>query len=308
MIRISNAHTIFLSAALASALGSQLMASSSPLPDAKRALLCAEQIVGGATLFIGSKQLVAQNQAFPLPYILANLGLKHWLKKPAKTPTGSELRVLHTLRISASGVEEELNSPLSTLKNPSTTSTAFVSLGEGNSPLLPFVATAVADQARVYGVDTAYGAEQDSYYYGRNYMHAIQDDARRLSAFSDQSTQSVVSHGLLSELNREDRVAAIRESFRILAPTGVARHSILVPDLEVLGRDGEFMQNHETALVATATKLVEEALRGESYQLAVAVSHPQLVTRDTNTQGLNVLLMVRRPTDQLFSWETLFGK
>ncbi len=284
-------------------------------------------------ILAGHGSTESSDQEYPLPYILTNLGLAQWI--PAAWSSVAKIyskpRLVYSGNQSESASLSDANLPLAENGTP------ILSLGEGRSGLLPF---AISSGIQMVGVDPAngMGGENSGDYLSKYFHQTAGQSATDLSGFADKSQALVVSHMLFPHLTREQRVQALRESFRVLQVTGTARHSILVPNVgEVLGESADLLKEFEQLLVTAVKSLVAEALGNQSYQLAVFVDEPRirltqlpevplsaLVDTDVSStssysslrqqaepaqkKALNLLIVLRRPQDSSLSWEGWFGR
>jgi hypothetical protein len=300
---------------------------------------CIAWLVDGApyvrtanAILAGPSFVETPEQRYPLPYILTNLGLARWIpeawSKTAKIH--SKPRLVYSGGQSEAASRSDLEVPLMSEGTPG------LSLGEGRSGLLPF---ALSSGIQMVGVDLLNGMSgaNNGDYLSRFFNQTSGQDATDLSNFADKSQSLVVSHMLLPHFTRKQRIQALRESFRVLQNTGTARHSILIPDVTaVLGESAQLFEQFENLLVDAVKQLVAEALGDQNYQLAVFVDEPRmrltqipevelsaLVDTDVSTIGsydelrkqasgaekraLNLLIVLRRPEDSIFSWAVWFG-
>jgi ubiquinone/menaquinone biosynthesis C-methylase UbiE len=299
---------------------------------------CIEWLVNGEIQT--SLQLFAQNEGvqaertYPLPYVLNNLGLSAWIPAAwnAAAKIQSKPRLLLTGGMSEKGALSEVRRTNLPDGSP------LISLGEGRGSLVPL---AVTKGLNAYGLDPANDPESGSAdkYLARNWMNSLAGDARNLIAFADQSQRLVVSHDLLTQLNRADRVAVLRESFRVLEVTGTARHSIIIPNIrEATSKVWNAARQREDLIVSAVQGLLKEALGEQAYQYAVIIDEPQFRIRNSNATpltelfdfetdasapatyrdlrdqvapleapALNLLIVLRRPDNSWFSWEGWAG-
>lgn len=284
-------------------------------------------------ILAGQASTETPEQQYPLPYILTNLGLAKWIPSAWSNVAKiySKPRLLFSGNQSAAASLSDANLPIAERGS------LALSLGEGQSGLLPF---AVASGIQMVGVDPANAISTDTNgdYLSKYFHQTSGQSATDLSGVADKSQSLVVSHMLFPFLNREQRVQALRESFRVLQTTGTARHSILIPDVgQVLGESAGLLQEFEQLVVESVKTLVGEALGKQSYQLAVFVDEPRmrltqipetelsaLVDTDvtqvasyadlraqakvTEKKALNLLIVLRRPQDSSLSWEGWFGR
>ncbi len=312
------------------------LALSSSLFAANPTVECINWLVNGEVLT--AVQIAAQNAGvqadrnYPLPYVLNNLGLNAWIpeawNKAAKIT--SKPRLVSLGGMSEAGALAEIR------RTDFPSGAPMISLGEGRGALIPL---AVNKGLKAYGIDPAndpQNATSDKYL-AKNWMSSLPDDARDLKSFADQSQKLVVSHDLLTQLNRSDRMAVLRESYRVLEVTGTARHSIVIPDVRtVLGEARGDVKKREDMLVAAVQGLVKEALGDQAYQFAVIIDEPQFRIRNSNATpitdlidtdvtgpvnysqlraqtalldapALNVLIVLRRPNSSWLTFEGLFG-
>jgi hypothetical protein len=304
----------------------------------KQTIDCIEWLVNGEVQT--SLQLFAQSEGvqsertYPLPYVLNNLGLRAWIPAGwnAAAKIQSKPRLLLTGGMSEKGALSEVR------RTDFPNGSPMISLGEGRGSLIPL---AVTKGLKAYGLDPANDPETGSAdsYLAKHWMNSLPGDARNLAAFADQSQKLVVSHDLLTQLNRADRVAVLRESFRVLEAMGTARHSIIIPNIRAAtSKVWNDARKSEDLIVSAVKGLLKEALGEQAYQYAVIIDEPQLRIRNSSATpltdlfdfetdasapptyrdlrdqvasleapALNLLIVLRRPSDSWFSLETYTG-
>ncbi len=305
--------------------------------DEVRATYCIKWLVNGTDLIRVTSQQDSSlarssrvSRGYPLPYILHNLGLNEWIPNQWRTAVQfiSKRRLVFTNMNTNSAAQGDL--AVSTAQ----AGAQILSLGEGDSGLLPLL---LANETNAVGVDIDYTQERvlGSASLARLHLNTLQGSATDLSAFRDESQQLVLSHDLFAGLDRQQRIDTLRESFRVLAPTGTARHALLIPDVKLaVGADGAALfATYESLLVAQVRQLVEDALGTSGYELSIFVDEPKMRLKRTadvdftqlaggdaiglerlveqssalSRKSLSLLIVLRRP-DNSWSMEGVFGR
>ncbi len=271
--------------------------------------LCVSHLIGGDARSLaqvkGSSAIpVTGALQYPLPYVLANLGLSDWTPESWKDVAlvTSQPKLILSEGLSAEGSMTELR-PKFPQKGA-----RVLSLGEGRSDFIPFTLRqglegVAQDPVNDLGEHGKTAAKDP--YVGQFYRSIVGGTAADLSRFADDSQQLVVSHALLSHLSRADRVAAIREGFRVLAPGGSSRHSMLIrqPGESVTG----FGEDFESQVASGVSGLVKEAL-GEAgtYDLSVFIDTPSMELSEWEPVSLDLLF--NRELNKVKSYQHLRAK
>lgn len=275
-----------------------------------KAKICASWLVDGmpyiktaAAIQAGDAAPAIDGVKHPVPYVLRNLGLPEAI--PARWTSVAQFvsapKLIHTFGISQGGALDNENYKIS--KDASIT-------------------------------NVGYGSEALVQVFKERGAHA--ENVHDLTRVANRSQDLVVSHMQLPHMNRDARIALLQESFRVLKPTGSARHSLLIPNVRaVLGdHDAEIVRASEQILVAAIEGLVKEALGDSGYQLSVFIDEPKMrlsgiptstasellpgegvsyqqlrdEAKDLEKGALNVLIVLRRPDDSSFSFEGWLGR
>lgn len=307
--------------------------------EIQKAKFCINWLVDGASVIHAAKSLTAETPtaaspgaSFPLPYILTNVGLSGWIPQAWKdsSQVDSNPQLIYST-VSQAGALSDLAELF-----PAAGS-SVISLGEGRSGVLPLLLGQGLKAIAVDPENDLTTGLRDNYV-AKYFSQALPGDATDLSLFADQSQKTVISHMLLPHLSRSERVAVLRESFRVLAVGGTARHSLLIPDVNgLLGSDAGLYRQYTGLLVDSVRQLVQDALGETGYQVSVFLDEPRmqvkgstsakigdLVDLEVNTgltldglvaqsrplekKALNLLIVLRRPDNSWNSWEGWFGR
>ncbi|MBY0369338.1 class I SAM-dependent methyltransferase [bacterium] len=222
------------------AIALQIVVVSAHAMDPLKA--CVKYMIGGPAEFTDTVQITGE-QEYPLPYVLKNLGYAAWVPSvwDRVSVSNSDAKLVLADGVKAQDAAEWLKTPRGI------PSKDILSLGEGYSGLAAYL---TGEGHAAVGIDKSYPRACPTH-----------GDATCLTDWDNASVDLVVSHALLTSLSHDDRVATLKESYRVLREGGEFRHSLLV-------RNAIPTDNPEV-WATEAKRLVEEALPAGEYQIAI---------------------------------------